>query len=375
MIVFEIYGAAQPRILSQYERWDDQREKPKLAEMYAENNPLNKNVSSSSAAATASERRPEEELLATERHDILAWIQICELTSNGEYTPVQVVQQTPLDRGAFHLRQGLQRRICITLSHTSGRQFIWNKMSKAMIGQVRLLDAKGRIINSPAHEDITIRLLSQQQVQYKNDGTSVLIAQGAWDSSQHDCLFLNRLTQTGTRILLNLKWEIEAEKCSKPIQCSMDIAVRIQGRDASNFGLRKLLGSNKYLNKCSGVFLINLRPPMTRRVSQLWRLNTASKFVPGEEFLGSWRPRGVSLINDFRHIQERIVRKEQVTATTQTLMLHTARSQTSHGSMNDKETTQNDSNGKKDQADLIRKVLALWNCKWGTDKEVYYSVF
>lgn len=385
MIVFEIYGVAQPRILSSYERWDDQREKPKLAEMLAETNPLLKNSSSGSATAGGSgggERRPEEELLAAERHDVLAWIQICELMPNGEYLPVQVEQQTPLDRGAFSLRQGLQRRVCITLSHTSGRQLIWNKISKAMIGQVRLLDAKGRIINSPAHEDITIRLLSQQQVQYKNDGTSVLIAQGAWDSSQHDCLFLNRLTQTGTRILLNLKWDIETEKCSKPIQCNMDIAVRIQGRDASNFGLRKLLlGSNKYLNKCSGVFLIHLRPPMTRRVSQLWRLNTASKFVPGEErFLGSWRPRGVSLINDFRHIQERISRKEQVTATTQTLMLHTARSQTSHGSMtttttNDKESTStaavSDGEPSEAQVELIKKVLTLWNSKWGTDKEVH----
>jgi kinesin family protein 1 len=378
-IVFEIYGIAQPRVLSLYERWDDQREKPKLAEMLAENNPLNKNAISNNNnnSATAGERRPEEELLAAERHDILAWIQICELMPNGEYMPVQVVQETPLDRGAFQLRQGLQRRVCITLSHTSGRQFIWNKISKAMIGQVRLLDAKGRIISSPAHEDITVRLLSQQQVQYKNDGTSLLVAQGAWDSSQHDCLFLNRLTQTGTRILLNLKWEIETEKCSKPVQCNMDIAVRIQGRDASNFGLRKLLGSNKYLTKCSGVFLIHLRPPMTRRVSQLWRLNTASKFVPGEEFLGSWRPRGVSLINDFRHIQERIERKEQVTATTQTLMLHTARSQTSHGSMttnNDKETASTaiatNRNNDETQADLIRKILSLWNCKWGTDKEV-----
>jgi kinesin family protein 1 len=376
MIAFEVYGVAQPRILSAYERWDDQREKPRLAEMLAEGNPK------SPIQQQAPERRPEEELLAAERHDVLAWIQICELMPNGSYMPVQVVQQNPLDRGAFHVRQGLQRRICITLSHTSGRQLQWTKISKAMIGQVRLLDAKGRIINSPAHEDIVIRLLSHQQVQYNNDGTSVLVAQGAWDSSQHDCLFLNRLTASNTRIMLNLKWDIEVDKCSKPIQCSMDIAVRIQGRDTSSvghFGFRKLLGSAKYLNKCSGVFLIHLRPPMTRRVSQLWRLNTASKFVPGEEFLGSWRPRGVSLINDFRHIQDRIARKEQVTAAQQALMLHTARSQTSHGSMNinsneAKDTallnSSSDSTLDSNQADLARKVLSLWTRKWGTDKEV-----
>ncbi|KAL7333117.1 hypothetical protein PS15p_202062 [Mucor circinelloides] len=378
MIAFEVYGIAQPKILSAYERWDDQREKPRLAEMLAskQQSQQQQQYQLQSSSLAVADRRPEEELLATERHDVLAWIQICELMPNGEYMPVQVVSQNSLDRGAFHLRQGLQRRICITLSHTSGRQLIWSKVSKAMIGQVRLLDAKGRIINSPAHEDIVIRLLSHQQVQYNNDGTSILIAQGSWDSSQHDCLFLNRLTATQTRILLNVKWEIEVEKCSKPIQCSMDIAVRIQGRDASNFGLRKLLGSNKYLNKCSGVFLIHLRPPMTRRVSQLWRLNTASKFVPGEEFLGSWRPRGVSLINDFRHIQERISRKNQVAATSQTLMLHTARSQTSQGSMSvDKETSSNVASAflQPNQSDLIRKILTIWNSKWGTDKDIILS--
>lgn len=376
MIAFEVYGVAQPRILSAYERWDDQREKPRLAEMLAEGNPK------SPVLQQGPERRPEEELLADERHDVLAWIQICELMPNGSYMPVQLVQQNSLDRGAFHIRQGLQRRICITLSHTSGRQLQWTKISKAMIGQVRQLDAKGRIINSPAHEDIVIRLLSHQQVQYNNDGTSILVAHGAWDSSQHDCLFLNRLTANNTRIMLNLKWDIEVDKCSKPIQCSMDIAVRIQGRDTSSvghFGLRKLLGSSKYMNKCSGVFLVHLRPPMTRRVSQLWRLNTASKFVPGEEFLGSWRPRGVSLINDFRHIQNRIARKEQVTAAQQALMLHTARSQTSHGSMNinnneAKETAllnnSSDSTMKPSQVDLAQKIISLWTRKWGTGKEV-----
>lgn len=374
MIAFEVYGIAQSKILSAYERWDDQREKPRLAEMLAsKQQSQQQQEQQQNHQQVSTDRRPEEELLATERHDVLAWIQICELMPNGEYMPVQVVSQNALDRGAFHLRQGLQRRVCITLSHTSGRQLIWSKVSKAMVGHVRLLDAKGRIINSPAHEDIVIRLLSHQQVQYNNDGTSALIAQGSWDSSQHDCLFLNRLTATQTRILLNLKWEVEVEKCSKPIQCSMDIAVRIQGRDASNFGLRKLLGSHKYLNKCSGVFLVHLRPPMTRRVSQLWRLNTASKFVPGEEFLGSWRPRGVSLINDFRHIQERISRKNQVAATSQTLMLHTARSQTSHGSMSaDKEALNHTSSSvlQPSQSDLIRKVLTIWNSKWGIDKDI-----
>ncbi|KAI9271461.1 hypothetical protein BY458DRAFT_435746 [Sporodiniella umbellata] len=365
MISFEIYGKAQPRILSQYERWDDQREKPQLDEMLVGSQRMTRATSSSTLNESRSQPDPIEE-----KHDILAWIQLCELMPNGEYKPVQVVTQAPHDRGVFQLKQGLQRRICITLSHTSGKQLVWNKITKAVIGQVRLVDTKNRVIPSPAHEDIAIRLLhSKHEVEYKQDGTSTLTAQGSWDSSQHDCLFLNRLTSSNTRILLNLKWEIEAEKCLKPIQCQMDIAVRIQGRDASQpFRLFRLLGSTRYLSKCSGIFMVHLRPPMTRRASQLWRLNTASKVVPGEEYLGSWRPRGVSLINDFKRIQARIERKELVSRIAQTLMLHTARSQTSQRSM-----STNKSESSQAQTELIKRILSIWNQRWGSDKEIILS--
>jgi kinesin family member 1 len=45
---------------------------------------------------------------------------------------------------------------------------------------------------------------------------------------------------------------------------------------------------------------------MTRKISELWRLNTANKYVRGEEFLGNWKPRGVSLIKDYKKISELI---------------------------------------------------------------------
>ncbi|KAI9265572.1 hypothetical protein BY458DRAFT_513324 [Sporodiniella umbellata] len=362
MIPFEVYGLAQTRAISQYERWDDQREKPRLDEMLADGpkrltEPL------------IQERRPEEELISAERLDVLAWIQILETVPNGSYKPVQVMTQTPLDRGVFLLRQGLQRKIVITLSHTSGRQFVWNRVANASIGHVRLLDGKGRILPSPTHEDVPVRFPKIQDVEYKQNGVSTLHCEAPWDSSQHVCRYLNQLSAPNTRVILNLRWEIEAEKCLKPIQCSMDISVKVQGREANGFNLFRLLSSTtRYLTKCSGVFLVHLRPPMTRRVSQLWRLNTVAKYVPGEEFLGSWRPRGVSLINDFKKIQERIDRKEQVSRTSQTLMLHTARSQTSHRSMN---TVRSESG--ESQVELIKKVLLIWKQKWGTDKEIALS--
>ncbi|KAI7877349.1 kinesin-domain-containing protein [Lichtheimia hyalospora FSU 10163] len=400
MISFEIFGVAQNRVLSQHERWDDQREKPRLADLLAANRPMNGSSSTLSNGSTTHratsdqasihsnhtangtlERRSEEELLAAERHDVLSWAQICELSPNGDYVPVPVTAHNALDRGVFTLRQGLQRRICLTLSHTSGRQFEWSRISRASVGRVRLLDPKGRIIDAPAHDDIPIKLLSQQNVVYNNDGTSQLTAQGAWDSSQHECLFLNRITAHNTRILLNLRWEIEAAKCSKPVQFSMDIAVRIHGRDGASSGtrsrLRKLLGASteKQLPKCSAMFLVHLRPPMTRRLSQLWRLNTVSKYVRGEEYLGSWRPRGVSLVNDYKHIRERIRRKEAVAFTAQVLTLQQQRKQPPlaiHGASSSSAADADDALSERQTA-LAQKVLDLWKQKYGTLKEIVIS--
>ncbi|KAI9308650.1 hypothetical protein BJ944DRAFT_246384 [Cunninghamella echinulata] len=404
IICFEIYGAAQPRVLDQYERWDDQREKPRLQDLLAANN-NNKNNSNkddqhsiqSSIPSTSSprissslsvEKRQDDEMMAVESHDVTAWIQISELLPNGDYLPVQTLTEHALDRGVFNLRQGLQRRITITLSHNSGRQFEWNRISKVTVGKIRMLDAKGRIIDAQPSDDIPIKLLTQQHaVTYNKDGTSQLVAQGAWDSSQHECLFLNRLTVSHTRILLQLTWDVETEKCSKPIQFSMDVAIRIVRRDSNvngptaAFRIKKLLGTasgSKYLTKYCALFSVHLRPPMTRRVSQLWRLNTASKYIHGEEvLLGSWRPRGVSLINDFKHIRDRIQLKEQVMFTSQVLTLHAARSQTSQGSMAKeryhKEPLNKNRNNDSRQQALLRKVLNLWTLRLGSEKEIQIS--
>lgn len=389
-IPFEVYGQAQSRVLLQQERWDDQREKPRLVDLFAASQ--NKSValdhtsvrsgSSGDSTAGSLERRSEEELLTAERHDVVAWIEVRELSPSGDYTPVQLTSKNPMDKGFFTIRQGLQRRICFTLSHTSGRQFEWNKIKKASVGHVRLLDGKGRILESPAQENIPIKLLNKQQVQYNSDGTSRLIAQGAWDSSQHECIFLNRLTDPNSRVILNLRWEVDAERCEKPVQFNMDVAFQIQGRDRSIGGgkfssFRKLLYSGgKQLSKYSGVFLVHLKPPMTRRLSQLWRLNTASKYVHGEEFLGSWRPRGVSLVNDYKQIQEFIHRKQQVAFTRQILALkqqvNTAVSTDSSISSNSS-TAVADSLSEDAKSALIKKVIDLWQMKLGTEDEIVIS--
>ncbi|KAI7874930.1 kinesin-domain-containing protein [Lichtheimia hyalospora FSU 10163] len=359
MVSFEIYGKIQPRALRQYERWDEQREGGTMTRLPSRSNSrcTDHLVYDPSGGF---ERRPEEELLAAERHDVVARVQVCELMANGKYVPVQISAQNELDRGVFVLRQGLQRRIQITLSHTSGRQLLWTSMKNATLGRPRFLDGKGRIIDPPNGGDVSIKL-GHQSVVYHQDGTSELSAYASWDSSQHECPFLNCITTTNCRIILELSWQVEAEKCDKPMQFKTDIAVQIQGRTSSAF--RKLLGqskSSRVLANYNSIFMVHLRPPMTRRVSQLWRLNTAGKYVRGEELLVNdpWRPRGVSLVNDFVSTQRKIHRLEEVARTAQALTLKAARSQTSNRSMS---LVSNNEDENKEK--LLRKTLDLWMLK------------
>lgn len=276
-----------------------------------------------------SERLSEDELMMEERHDVLAHVQVCELAPTGEYVAVQVLSNSTIDAGTFQLRQGLQRRIILSLSHASGRQFPWHRVSNIQIGKVRLLDRKSCISTEPSPivmGDISLKIIPDQKVDYPTDGTSVLVVQASWDSTLHESLFLNRVTASNTRILLTLSWSVEAERCEEPMRFKMDIAAQIQDRKAkaisSSYRLTSfLITAPKIMSKVSGLFLLTLRPIVAKKASELWRMNTASKYVRGEEFLLGWKPRGVSLLQGFKARTELVQKREAVERTRQWLGL------------------------------------------------------
>lgn len=347
-------------------------------------------------------------ILMEERHDVLAWIQICELNDDGEYTPVKVNHtefnnskdhQFKQYQDVFCLRQGLQRRIALTLTHDSGRQFEWLDIQQAKIGNVRLVDSKGRETVSPPHPPVDIHLFSQQnEVIFARNGTSRMQAQGPWDSSLHDSLFLNRITASNQRIRLTLSWQVKCDKCVVPLQFDMDISVQIHGRDAtipssnssSSMFRQFLLGGNdsgndgvsKTVYKSSAMFTVQMKPPMTRQVRELWRLNTANKYVRGEEFIGSWKPRGISLITDYRAARRRMLHRESVAAFRhslvlaghpQTKVIQASQSDLFAGqskSVSDTGPTENNKMVKTDPEALAKKVIHLWKTQFGTREEV-----
>ncbi|KAF9098158.1 kinesin-like protein Klp8 [Mortierella sp. GBA35] len=346
---FEIFGEARTTTLASWEKWDRDQEDlhqgpvaPVQSVVTNGNGTVRQGRGpyGGNSAAALGERRSEDELMMEEHHDVLAHIQVCELAASGEYVPVQIFSNSTIDSGSFQLRQGLQRRIVLALSHTSGRQFPWHRVSKIQLGRVRLLDNKGRITESQPREDVTLSLVPGQKVDYPTDGTSLLSVQASWDSTLHESLFLNRVTAPNMRVLLTLTWFVEAERCMDPVCFRMDIAAQIQDREArttapthSPYRLLPSLsflsggGSSKVVKKkASGLFLLSLQPIVAKKASELWRMNTAAKYVRGEEFLaGVWRPRGVSLVNGFRTTREEIQKRENVERTRQWLQLEERR--------------------------------------------------
>ncbi|KAF8628160.1 hypothetical protein AX17_006030 [Amanita inopinata Kibby_2008] len=290
----EFFAALRPTYLERMERWDDLREQKPFRP------PPSENHTDTKTAIPPPMRRSETDFVVEQTHDVVAWVQICELGPDGSYAPVPAIARGNLDPGAFLLHQGLQRRINIMLSSNSGQQLPWSEFTKVRIGNVRLLDMKGRLHESSSKPLVTLPLLKEQSIEFRSDGTGFLSAEALWDSSIHDSILLNRVTHSNQRILLQLTWGIAVETCSDPVEFTMDIAITVRTRDASPPSkLMALFGSTRILSKTSAIFRVRLLPPLSRSPKDLWRLDTSEKYVRGEEALGTWKPRGVSVVEDY----------------------------------------------------------------------------
>lgn len=349
----EFFASLRPTYLERLERWDEMREQKAFL-------PSASGSPESRPAVLPPMRRSETDFVVEQTHDVVAWLQLCELGPDGQYVPVPVVSQGTLDPGSFSLHQGLQRRIALSLSSNSGQQLPWLEFTKVRIGNVRLLDPKGRVHASSSKALVTLPLLKEQSVEFKPDGTGALSAVALWDSSVHDSLLLNRVTAANQRILMQIIWAVAVETCSDPIEFSMDFAIAIQTRDArppSRF--LSFLGSSKILSKTSTLFSVRLSPPLTRSPKELWRLDTSEKYVRGEESLGVWKPRGISTVEDY----SRLVFTERRAADVQAIRVILSTTLPRPVTV--------ESNAWRTD-DLLQKSVDLWQKKFGHRGEVCF---
>lgn len=351
----EFFGQIRPTYVERLERWDE------LRELRMINRSLGSNTDVRPTNLPAM-RRSETDFVVEQSHDVVVWAQIRELTAEGEYLPVPVQSQGHLDPGVFCIRQGLQRRITLTMVTNSGRQLPWLRVTRARAGNVRLLDPRGQVQDSTSKDFYELKLLKDQPAELNTDGTSTLTANALWDSSAHDSQLLNRVTAANHRILVQIQWFVEVQSCLEPVQFSMDLAVTIQGRDAGKPSLlHNFLSSSKTLSKTSSVFNLRLTPPLTRSSKDLWRLDTSGKYVRNEDILGTWKPRGISVVEDYVKLDTAERRSADVQAIK--VILAAAPPQVS---LAEERWRDND--------ELLRKSLELWKKKFGHHGEVRSSL-
>ena len=269
----EFFAVCKAAYLVKCEKWDETKEEK------APLRPWQLDRSESELAAHTTGRRAETELLVDQIYDCKAIIAVQELSPNGQYLPVQLVRNSPLDPGVFNCHQGLQRRLHIILAHGSGRQWLWRGVENVKIGKIRLLDPKGHLLDSNGRSSaVALQATSgtSGEVQYRADGTTTLAFVANWDSSAHDSLFLNRTTAAGHRVLLEISWELVVPACKEAIPFSVDVGLAMQMREArSPSKLFSLFSSAKAADQATSMFQVRLTPVTTNKPSELWRLNTA----------------------------------------------------------------------------------------------------
>ncbi|RMZ75101.1 hypothetical protein DV738_g5647, partial [Chaetothyriales sp. CBS 135597] len=303
-------------------------------------------------------RLPESEYQTEDRHDVFAKVQLLELAESGQYLPVEVIHADDLDEGVHQLHQGLQRRISITLTQTLSDRLPWDDLKNLRVGEVHLIDSTGHVADvGSITPDITLKQIQEPMIQDNADGTSHVTLVGQWDSSLHKSLLLDRTTKEACRIRISLSWDIISSTLDKPMTFSLHQYLQIQSRSylRPQSILKSFWNQQIVTRSTNGLFSIVVRPVSARRAADLWRLDTSKDYVNGEELLGSWAPRGISLVKDYlvaRRKRQQLQDIESAKASLGIKRLSVTRQARSRGPSPEVLSESDEQ--------LVRKYLAIW---------------
>lgn len=259
----------------------------------------------------------ESQFYTQEKHDLLSRVQIMELNEMGEYSAVEVAQTSELDTGTFQVHQGLQRRVGITISHSSGDALPWGDVTAVRIGKIQLVDSAGKTTDVTSTEpDVKLKLVSNPVFRENANGTRSININAQWDSSLHNSLLLDRVTADKYKVQMTVSWEISSEKLAEPMKFVQKVCIQILGRSfVRQVGVFSSLFQNvRFVRSSTGIFTLTMRPAPIKRIGDLWRMNSQHDYVKGEENLTSWTPRGVSLVSDFIVARKKKKRAAELTA-------------------------------------------------------------
>ena len=304
-------------------------------------------------------RMPESEYHTEERHDVFGRVQILELSENGEYLPVEVVQSDVLDTGVYQLHQGVQRRISLTLTHSLSESLPWEDLTALRVGDVHLIDSSGKIADLYSNsQDVMLKQIQEPMIKDNTDGTSNVTVIAQWDSSLHNSQLLDRVTSEKHKIQVALRWDIASSRVHEPMTFNLEQRLQILPRSYSRPQsiLKSFWNQTRVTHSTDGIFRVAIRPVSAKRAADLWRMDTQHDYVHGEELLAKWAPRRVSLVQDFiasRRRQRRLAEIEVAKAALASRRLSVGGGPKSRAS--------SPSPLQPTQEELLRKFVRLWS--------------
>ena len=295
----DFFAKVQQSFLSRLERFDRRREvSPPTTSAPA--TPIR------SVETRPAMRRCETDVIGPEQHDVLVAVTMSELASDGSYTTAEVIDDV------FQLHQGVQRRLGLALTHSSGKSLPWRKILHVSTSDIRTV-TKG-IVSSVSRPGVECRMRAQN-VEFLPDGTSRMDASGQWDSAAHHSLHLDRSTPSAQHLLIRFTVLVDIDTVGEPAVFNFDLPIKILARDARRSNLIAFFTSSRSYASMTFTFSLDLAPPIARFAADLWRLDTGKKHVRGQEALGDWKSRSLSLLGDFETLRkvERGLGEVQVT--------------------------------------------------------------
>lgn len=312
---------------------------------------------SEKAPAQAS-RLPETEYWQQEEHDVYAKVKILEMSETGEYLPVDIEQHSNLDPGIYQLHQGLQRRIMVNLTCSSSESLQWKGLRSLSIGSIKLIDATGSVPDQPdAGQQVTLKIVQEPKISENTSGDiREITVLGQWDSSLHGSSLLDRPTADRHSVQMSVGIEMSSARVNAPMTFLLDQTLQIHPRSwlRPQSMFKQLWKTTRIIHYTSGIFSVSLKPASTKRVADIWRMDSQNNYVKGEETLEHWKPRGLGLVRDYARFQRQRQRVTDVEAAKVFLRQHR---------LPQNPPTSDSSNLTPHQQQLLEKCLALWTAQ------------
>ncbi|KAF3919526.1 hypothetical protein ABW20_dc0101451 [Dactylellina cionopaga] len=260
-------------------------------------------------------RLHESEFYTEEKHDVFGRVQMLELQETGEYTPTEVIQIHESDQGSFQLHHGVQRRVQLWMTHSSGDMLPLKDISRVLVKDVSLVGEDGQAKEPSSTKEVELRIVKGPSVKKNSDGTCSIGVLAQWDSSAHNSLLLDRMTAPKYRVQVTVAWELLSERLSENVTFSHKVCLEIRSRlvrSPSKF--MQMITATRTVHAAVGMFQVTVKPAVSRRAGDLWRMNSGQRYVKGEEVLRGWTPRGISIIKDYLAARRRRMRVAEVEA-------------------------------------------------------------